>query len=145
MNHHVAPPERPTMSISAEGQVRQLRFDPDGCSIGPEIPEALLTRWKGMLADCGKAQGRMHRSYERFFKNQEAAISALRGLLEDATGIAGDLRDLANLFDMALDSEGVDGKLAEALRLVLGSMLTMSDRLDALEDQGDAACERHFV
>ncbi|WP_375453658.1 hypothetical protein [uncultured Methylobacterium sp.] len=142
MNHHVEPA---AMSAGAETLPRQLRFDPDGYPIGPEIPEALLTRWKGMLASCAKAQARMHNSYERLFKDREACIRVMGGLLEDASGIADDLRKLADLFGQAVNAEGVEGKLAEALRLVHSSMTTMSYRIDALEKQGDAARERYHL
>lgn len=145
MNQHVPPPNKVIMSVSEAGEIRPLCFDPAGCPIGQEIPEGLIDRWKDMLASCGAAQGRMHKSYERFFSEREACIRVLRDLLGDASGIADDLRDLANLFDMALNSDGVDGRLSEALRLVLGSMRSMADRLSALEQQSDATCERYHL
>lgn len=145
MNQHVPPPNKTIMSISETGEIRPLRFDPAGCPIGQEVPEGLLSRWKDMLANCGAAQGQMHKSYERFFKEREACIRVLRDLLGDASGMADDLRDLANLFDMALNSDKVDGRLSEALRLVLGSMLSIADRLSALEERADATCERYHL
>lgn len=145
MNKHIDMTHVPIMAINEKGERHELRFDPDGCSIGPEIPESLLTRWKEMLANCAKAQHRLHGSYERSFKDQTACIRVLSGLLEDASGIAEDLRDLTNLFDMALNSEHVEGPLAEALRLVVGSIMTMANRLSSLEEQGDAARKRYFL
>ena len=145
MASQAAPAFTPIMRISEAGERYPLRFDPDGASIGPEVPEELLTRWKGMLASCAKAQGRMHNSYERFFKEREACIGVMVGLLEEASGIADDLRNLADLFDQAVTAEGVEGKLAEALRLVHSSMTTMADRIGALEEQGDAARMRYHL
>lgn len=144
MNQH-APPPPPTMVANPDGSLRPLRFDPDGASIGPEVPDELLLRWQNMLARCGAAQARMHKNYERFFKEQEACIIAMRSLLEDASGIADDLRDLSALFEEAMNWANVDGKLGEALRLVHNSMITMADRLEALEIQGDAAFERYHL
>ena len=132
------------MAINETGERHPLRFDPDGASIGPEVPESLLIRWKAMLTNCAKAQARLHYFYERTFKEQEACVRVMRGLLEDASGIADDLRDLGNLFDMALNSQSVEGNLAQALRLVVGPMMTMADRLNSVEEQGDAARARHF-
>ncbi|KQP48972.1 hypothetical protein [Methylobacterium sp. Leaf108] len=132
------------MATNEAGQRHPLRFDPDGASIGPEVPESLLIRWKEMLANCAKAQHRLHSFYERTFKDQDACVRVISGLLEDTSGIADDMRALVNLFNMALESEGVDGKLTEALRLVTSSIMTMADRLNSLEEEGDAARERYF-
>lgn len=147
MNTHVPPPmaQAQTMCIGPDGQLRPLRFDPAGASIGPEVPETLIVRWKEMLASNATSYARLHKNYERFFKDQEACIGVMIRLLQDASDIADNLRDLANLFDMALNSDGVEGKLAEALRLVTGSVLTMADRIAALEEQGDAARGRYHV
>ncbi|MHC2019697.1 hypothetical protein [Methylobacterium sp. CM6247] len=144
MNDHVNPKHIPIMAINEAGERHPLRFDPDGASIGPKVPESLLIRWKAMLTNCAKAQARLHSSYERTFKEQEACVRVMRGLLEDASGIADDLRALGNLLDMALNSQNVEENLAQALRLVDGSMTTMADRLNSLEEQGDAARARHF-
>ncbi len=102
MNEHVNPKHTPIMAINEAGERHPLRYDPDGMSVGPEIPENLLIRWRAMLANCAKAQHRAHASYERTFKDQEACVRVMRGLLEDATGIGNDLNDLAGLFDMVI-------------------------------------------
>lgn len=145
MNEHVSAAARPIMVTGPDGQPRPLRFDPDGASIGPEVPEDLIARWKGMLANCGAAQARMHKNYERLFKEQEAYIAVAVRLLNDASGIADDICDLADLFAKVVEEEGVDGKLAEALRLVIDNILSMADRLGALEEQSEAARTRYRV
>lgn len=119
---HEAPPE-------AGGY---FRLDPTRRPVPAGVPDEFLSRWQ---ADRDAAEA----AYAASLAACRSELSALRGLIGDGSGIAGELRTLMRLFTLAIDDAGFDRMgMADAANLVVSCAGTMADRLDALATQAHA-------
>lgn len=119
-----------------------IRYDPDGMSIGADIPDDLLIRWKRMIERRDAEIRSIGRNYDRFYKMQEAYQRDLLQIIAKAGTLAATIDALADAIGATQDTDEAGAMLAKACPFILDCLDAIGTRLAALDDEAVAAAKR---